>query len=224
MKDFLNRILSSYTEYDLNSLIATIKNKVSSFFKTAKYYLVDKVNEIFSKYPIYVTVILAILAIIFLPTVLETIFSIAFFVVILVLIYKYFNFKKDQFYLNYDTSNVGTELDNFIKECLTEYVTFNGYQEVSYLSSEDEDKLKEELVNMVSARLSDRLFKRLCIAYKESAVYDIIAIHIATIVMGYVIETNRQQDLDKINNGEVDDDGQMSTIPFLLRDKNNIQL
>lgn len=221
MKDFLNRILSSYTSYDLISLKNTIKNKISSLAESIKYFFVNKLSDAYSKNPMYVTIVLIILAILFLPSVLEDIIFLGFFAIILVLIYKYLKFKEDQFYLNLDVSDVTIELDNFIKECLTEYIAFNNYQEVTYITSESEDKIKEELVNMVSSRLSDRLFKKLCIKYKESAVYDIIAVHIASIVMGYAIETNHQNDLNKINNGELTDDGQMSTIPFLVNNKNN---
>lgn len=106
------------------------------------------------------------------------------------LLYKKLELKNTQFYMEYDTTTVDIELNTLIRECLDEYKAFNLYEGIKHIDDDEENKMKQEMINLVSSRLSDTLIKKLSIKYRKSAIMNIIAVRITIIVMNDVIETN----------------------------------
>ena len=215
MKRFINRLLSAYTSYDLLRLQNESSKLLTSLRINAKYFLVDKVIDIFERYSYYCIVVFAILLSLIYNDHVALIASIAGAAIFLTILSNYLTFQKDKFFMIRSNQYI-TELDNLITECLREYLSLNLYEGVKYISSDQEDIIKKEIVNMVSSRMSNLLYKKLCIQYKESAVYNIIAVHITLAVMDYVINTNREVDSGSSQDRSNYED---SIIPYLLEKK-----
>lgn len=210
MKNFINRMLSTYTSYDLKKLHDTINKKINMFLINLKYYGVDKTISIFEKYSYWIIIFLAIIFTILFNNEKIFIAGVAITSILLNILYKYTEFQRDRFLLRNNSNNGIDELDKLIQDCLTEYAIFNNYEGIKYINDKEEDKIKTELATMISTRLSVVLFKKLCLIYNENSVYDIIGVRISIIVMNYAIEINRQKDAELPASSN-----QMSTIPFL---------
>jgi hypothetical protein len=109
---------------------------------------------------------------------------------ILTIINKFINFKIEQFYLTTSFENVNKELDALITECIIEYMTMNGYDGDSFISMKQEDRIRTEIVNMVTAKISDNLILKLSTYYNKKIVYEIIATRVYTTIMQFVVTNN----------------------------------
>jgi len=113
------------------------------------------------------------------------------------IIVKYLNFKEDQFYLTTDFSSAIKDLDNLISECIQEYTLMNDLQNPVYINDITETKIREEVINLVIAKLSKRLIRKLTITYNPEVVHKIIAIRVYMIVMRLVVEINKDKDANE---------------------------
>ena len=79
----------------------------------------------------------------------------------------------------------------------------------------------KSIVDLVSARISPTLFKKLSIKYKEESVYDVIANRINIMVMNHVIAVNTNLDRERMEterNRAPKDNRYTSTIQYLNND------
>lgn len=116
-----------------------------------------------------------------------TIRDIEILLFILVVFYglrKYFNGLEKTRELAMLTLQLGTKIDRTVVDMLDEYLEeiFNDYvtQHPKYISAEyiSEDMsntMRDELVEMVSSRMSPYIYQQLAIYYNESSLTDIIA-------------------------------------------------
>ena len=213
MKNFINRILSTYTKYDLVSLNRDIKY----WKQDTAYSIKSKVNntgKFIRNHLIMVSVLLAILA--FFSREYIIIGALEASLIIITFLYDMREkqaFKEETFYMGIEVNEVRMELDNFISECLEEYLV--------YSSPDAETKIRNKIVDLVSARISPTLFKKLSIKYKEESVYDVIANRINIMVMNHVIAVNTNLDRERMEterNRAPKDNRYTSTIQYLNND------
>ena len=138
-------------------------------------------------------------------------------VALLTLLNRHFSFKEEKFYLTTDFSKSIQELDALIAECIQEYLVMNGMGSKTFFTSKEEDMLRDETTNMVSAKMSKPLYAKLCASYNKEIIYNVIGSRIYMIIMRFVTETNtkssdknkavpngpnpQQNIIDQINNG-----------------------
>lgn len=177
----------------------------------------DIINSVYGDYGNIIITILYLLSVVFLDNTLFYTF-IWIVCIILNLIGGYIKIQKDKFYLTQDYSKILEEVDKLISDCLTEYAIFDGYDGTRYINAKEEEKIKENISTMVSARISQSLLDRLAIAYNPDSVYTLIAARISIIILSYVVENNRsknkEQTIPNINTTT-------STIPYILQPRDN---
>lgn len=221
MKNFINRILSTYTKYDLVSL-----NRAIKYWKQdTAYSIKSKVNntgKFIRNHLIMVSIILAILA--FFSREYIIIGALEASLIIITFLYDMREkqaFKEETFYMGIEVNEVRMELDNFISECLEEYLVYSSYDGLNQISPDAETKIRNKIVDLVSARISPTLFKKLSIKYKEESVYDVIANRINIMVMNHVIAVNTNLDRERMEterNRAPKDNRYTSTIQYLNND------
>ena len=198
MKNFINRILSTHTKYDLVSL-----NRAIRYWKQdTAYSIKTKVNntgKFIRNHMIMISILLAILA--YFSREYEIITGLGVSLIIITFLYDMRErqaFKEDTFYMGIKVDEVRLELDNFINECLEEYLVFSSYDGLNQISPDGETRIRNNVVDLVSARISPTLFKKLSIKYKEESVYDVMAVRINIIVMNHVIAVNTNLDRERM--------------------------
>lgn len=221
MKNFINRILSTYTKYDLVSL-----NRAITYWKQdTAYSIKTKVNntgKFIRNHMIMISILLAILA--FFSREYEIIAGLEVSLILITFLYDMREkqaFEEDVFYMGIKVDEVRLELDNFINECLEEYLVFSSYDGLNQISPDGETRIRNNVVDLVSARISPTLFKKLSIKYKEESVYDVMAVRINIIVMNHVIAVNTNLDRERMEssrNKPVNDNRYTSTIQYMNSD------
>ena len=221
MKNFINRILSTYTKYDLVSL-----NRAITYWKQdTAYSIKSKVNntgKFIRNHMIMISILLAILA--FFSREYEIIAGLEVSLIIITFLYDMREkqaFNEDVFYMGIKVDEVRLELDNFINECLEEYLVFSSYDGLNQISPDGETRIRNNVVDLVSARISPTLFKKLSIKYKEESVYDVMAVRINIIVMNHVIAVNTNLDRERMESARskpVNDNRYTSTIQYMNSD------
>lgn len=173
------------------------------------------IEDYFVKHGIITIIIIGIILISLYPHKLFFITSCGVVGIICCLLNKSINVDKDKYFLTRNFNNVTDQLDDIIRECMTEYLVLNNYGGESYITSDQETKLRTEVAALVSSRISSNLINKLSTKYNESSVYQIIATRINMTVMQYVIQNNKQLDDGVINNNELNINTS-STIPFIV--------
>lgn len=207
----------------LTFMFNKFKMKIESYHIDSKLNIVwnkfiwycDLINQYFNKRGIVTICIICILASIIFSEYIKTIFTFGCVGIVLCLINKFINTIYTKSVIIRKIPDPIFELDNIISECIVEYLILNQYEGTKYLSSNDETKIKKEVANMISSRLSDTMIEKLSIKYNELSIYTIIASRINMIVMRYVIETNKNIDSSKINNNKITGTPISSTIPYI---------
>ena len=123
---------------------------------------------------------------------------ILFLVSLVVIANKFVNNKHEEFILTTDFSIAIKELDSLISDCIQEYMVMNGLANTTYINDKLETQIRKETTNLVTAKLSNTLFKKLSYLYNEESVYTVIAARIYIIIMNFTIQTN-----EKARNNEV---------------------
>lgn len=204
MKNFINRILSTYTKYDLVSLKRAIlfwKQDTAYSIKTK----VDNTGKFIRNHMIMVSILLAILAFFSREYIIIGALEVA--LIVITFLYDMREkqaFEEDVFYMGIKVDEVRLELDNFINECLEEYLVFSSYDGLNQISPDGETKIRANVVELVSSRISPTLFKKLSIKYKDDSVYDVIAVRINIIVMNHVIAVNTNLDRERMESNRND--------------------
>lgn len=221
MKNFINRILSTYTKYDLVSL-----NRAITYWKQdTAYSIKSKVNntgKFIRNHMIMISILLAILA--FFSREYEIIAGLEVSLILITFLYDMREkqaFEEDVFYMGIKVDEVRLELDNFINECLEEYLVFSSYDGLNQISPDGETRIRNNVVDLVSARISPTLFKKLSIKYKEESIYDVMAVRINIIVMNHVIAVNTNLDRERMESARskpVNDNRYTSTIQYMNSD------
>ena len=111
---------------------------------------------------------------------------------------KYLNFKEDQFYLTTDFSSTIKDLDSLISDCIQEYTLMNNIQDPVYINDATESKIREEVINLVIAKISKRLIDKLSITYNPDVIHKIIAVRVYLIVMRLVVEINKDKGNEQV--------------------------
>ena len=138
---------------------------------------------------------------------------------IISLMSRYISFSIDRFYLIKDFNNGIKQLDILIADCIQEYCLMNGLTGITFISDTEETKIRQEVTNMVVAKLSDQLLLKLKTQYNANAVHEIIATRVYIIVMNFVVGIN--QDKPTSDNAPVNDQFDMSK--FLNNNKTPIE-
>lgn len=115
------------------------------------------------------------------------------------IVVKYLKFTENKFYMTTDFSSAIKELDNLISDCIQEYMLMNDMQDPVYINDVLENRLREEVINLVIAKLSKRLLNKLTVVYNEEVVHKVIAIRVYIIIMRLVIEINKDKDSNSVN-------------------------
>lgn len=180
IKEYINRLIP---------IIANTKNKISDFIAALK--------ENFSKNP-YVYLCVFFMISVALTDSASVIAFALFLVAIIVIANKFVNNKHEEFVLTTDFSVAIKELDSLISDCIQEYMVMNGLANTTYINTKLETQIRTETTNLVTAKLSNTLYKKLAYLYNEEAVYTVIAARIYIIIMNFTIQTN-----EKARNNEV---------------------
>lgn len=109
------------------------------------------------------------------------------------LLAKYVGFLMNRFYLTKDFSNGIKHLDILIADSIQEYCLMNGMIGTTFISDNEETKLRNEVTNLVVAKLSDQLLLKLKTQYNANSVHEIIATRIYIIVMNFVSDINKDK-------------------------------
>ncbi|MBQ8130864.1 MAG: hypothetical protein IJ193_00055 [Bacilli bacterium] len=113
---------------------------------------------------------------------------------------KYINFIIKKFYITTDFSNAQESLDKLIADCIQEYTTMNTMDNITYINDVLENKIREEVINMVVTKMSRQLYTKLTLLYNEDVIHEIIATRVYIIVMRLVVEINKDKDSETMNN------------------------
>lgn len=89
-------------------------------------------------------------------------------------------------------SDIPSIIDKIIDDAFNEYILLNkGYKkEYVYINSVEEQHIVDEMINKVSARLSDAMIYKLNSFYNKDEVPSIISTRIYMAVMAYVVDNN----------------------------------
>lgn len=180
IKNFFNNLIPK---------IDSIKNNIGD--------LIDLLKDNFNNSPfVYITIIF-ILSYIFTDSIYKVSF-VLFLLSLIVIANKFINNKHEEFILTTDFSVSIKELDSLISDCIQEYMVMNGLANTTYINTKLEEQIRSETTNLVTAKLSNTLYKKLSYLYNEDAVYTVIAARIYIIIMNFTIQTN-----EKARNNEV---------------------
>ena len=180
IKNFFNNLIPK---------IDSIKNNIGD--------LIDLLKDNFNNSPfVYITIVF-ILSYIFTDSIYKVSF-VLFLLSLIVIANKFVNNKHEEFILTTDFSVSIKELDSLISDCIQEYMVMNGLANTTYINTKLEEQIRSETTNLVTAKLSNTLYKKLSYLYNEDAVYTIIAARIYIIIMNFTIQTN-----EKARNNEV---------------------
>ena len=159
--------------------------------------LIDLLKDNFNNSPfVYITIVF-ILSYIFTDSIYKVSF-VLFLLSLIVIANKFVNNKHEEFILTTDFSVSIKELDSLISDCIQEYMVMNGLANTTYINTKLEEQIRSETTNLVTAKLSNTLYKKLSYLYNEDAVYTVIAARIYIIIMNFTIQTN-----EKARNNEV---------------------
>ena len=151
----------------------------------------------FSESWIIIIILIFILSSIFTDSLYKVSF-VLFLLSLIVIANKFVNNKHEEFILTTDFSVSIKELDSLISDCIQEYMVMNGLANTTYINTKLEEQIRSETTNLVTAKLSNTLYKKLSYLYNEDAVYTVIAARIYIIIMNFTIQTN-----EKARNNEV---------------------
>jgi len=180
IKNFFNNLIPK---------IDSIKNNIGD--------LIDLLKDNFNNSPfVYITIVF-ILSYIFTDSIYKVSF-VLFLLSLIVIANKFVNNKHEEFILTTDFSVSIKELDSLISDCIQEYMVMNGLANTTYINTKLEEQIRSETTNLVTAKLSNTLYKKLSYLYNEDAVYTVIAARIYIIIMNFTIQTN-----EKARNNEV---------------------
>ena len=92
--------------------------------------------------------------------------------------------------------NIGTFLNDFITDCLQDYVLYNIVPDsnLDYINKDKEDEIRKGITDMVMTRLSDPIIKKITMCYSIDHFNVIIAEKIFVIVSIYVADFNMGHD------------------------------
>lgn len=83
-------------------------------------------------------------------------------------------------------------LDDFIADIFEEYlINSSDIIQKPYITSDDEVKMRVDVVNLVADRLSPYLYQKVAVYYNEQAIPDIIAAKVYQMITAYVIDNNK---------------------------------
>lgn len=82
-------------------------------------------------------------------------------------------------------------LDQFIEDMFDEYLlTSPKYVQQIYISNDDEENMRDDLIDIISDRISPYLYQQLAVYCNEESIPDIIANKIYLLTTAYVIQRN----------------------------------
>lgn len=131
-------------------------------------------------------------------------FTFCFILLILVVFYaiknhnKYLNSIRElklleiQLNTKISAEEANNLLDDFISETFNDYIinAFD-YIQKTYITSEDEVKIRSNVIDMVAERLSPYMYQKLSVYYNEKSIPDIIAVKVYQVVTMYVMNHNQ---------------------------------
>ena len=90
------------------------------------------------------------------------------------------------------TENITLFLNDFILDCIQDYVLYNitPDSELRYITKDREDKIRDDVKVLVLSRLSPFMLKKITMCYSEDYIHQIIAEKIFSAVTVYVAEFN----------------------------------
>lgn len=88
-------------------------------------------------------------------------------------------------------NNIVDKLDDYLEDIFNDYILSSPkYLQQPYINSKDEEQMRQDLVDLVSDRMSPYLYQKLAIYYNENSIPDILANKIFLLVTAFVANKN----------------------------------
>ena len=133
-----------------------------------------------------------------------TTFDLVLILLVLIVFYavrRYFNYldgiknlKQLEIQLNttINPDMLNDLLDSFIEDVFNEYIiNSSDLIQKTYITSDDETKMRSDLIDLVGDRLSPYVYQKLSVYYNEQAIPDIIAARVFQVVTAFVVTNNK---------------------------------
>lgn len=89
-------------------------------------------------------------------------------------------------------------LDTFIQDCFNEYLILNSDPiNNKFIGEEEEKKIRDELIDLISNRISPTLYKQLTVYYNAKSIPTILSNKIYELVLAYTITQNAPKDKEE---------------------------
>lgn len=93
---------------------------------------------------------------------------------------------------NINPDAINDLLDRFIEDIFNEYlINSSDLIQKTYITSDDETKMRSDIINIVGDRLSPYVYQKLSMYYNENSIPDIIAARVYQVVTAYVVTNNK---------------------------------
>lgn len=102
--------------------------------------------------------------------------------------------KELELLLNLDLNESGNILDQIINDIFSEYIILNIEIKYEIINSQLENKIWNEVCELVYKRISPLLYKKLCIIWNENELTDIIAKKVYLLCINYSIQKKTPKD------------------------------
>lgn len=91
-----------------------------------------------------------------------------------------------------DPDAINDLLDRFIEDIFNEYlINSSDLIQKAYITSDDEIKMRSDIIGIVGDRLSPYVYQKLSMYYNENSIPDIIAARVYQVVTAYVVTNNK---------------------------------
>lgn len=91
-----------------------------------------------------------------------------------------------------DPDAINDLLDRFIEDIFNEYlINSSDLIQKTYITSDDEIKMRSDIIDIVGDRLSPYVYQKLSMYYNENSIPDIIAARVYQVVTAYVVTNNK---------------------------------
>lgn len=191
----------------INRTFNNFKNRCQNTKMNLKSYLLS-FNELYKEYPFMILFFAwMFLMLVGNRPIANT--TIVLIVAALTIVNKFVNNRFNKFILMHDFNIANKNLDLLITSCIEEYLIMNGLSEKKFFTSDEENKMREEITNMVSSKISKKLLFELTECYNEDVVYTIIGSRIYVLITKIITYTNTQKVPENVNNSPIVDDNNM---------------
>lgn len=137
-------------------------------------------------------ILISIIACCILPEHLWFILASSSIIYFMYILHRYIRIKESESNLSFYDENTPNILNNIINDAFDEYIIYNkGFEkEKEYIREKEEREIINEMINLVSSRLSENMIHKLESYYNKDTLSDIISSKIYMAVTAYVAANN----------------------------------